>query len=74
MKFSYQWVPTAQKGARWFVRYGATTRFTKGFRTKAEASAWIGYLEGIDWRVGFLFRMVGDDCDVQVVDRIGRPA
>ena len=74
MKFSFQWVPSAEKGARWFVRYGAVTKYNKGFQTKAEASTWIECLEGIDWRVGFRFRMRGDDCDVQIVNRRGRPA
>lgn len=74
MKFSYQWVPMAEKGARWFVRCGATTKFTKGFRTKREASDWIGALEGLDWRVGFLFRLRGDDHNVEIVDRKGRSA
>ena len=74
MKFSYQWVPAKEKGCRWFVRYGAATKFNRGFNTKAQASNWIDALEGLDWRSGFLFRLRGDDYDVQIVDSKGRAA
>lgn len=73
MKFSYQWVPEKRKGCRYFVRHGAKTKYNKGFNTKAEASAWIDKLEGVEWRVGFLFRMRGDDWDTEVVTRTGLP-
>lgn len=74
MKFSFQWVPEKAKGTRWFVKYGATTKYNRGFKTKDQAREWIDALEGIDWRVGFLFRLRGDDYNVEVVDRMGRSA
>lgn len=74
MKFSFSWVPEAPKGARWFVRYGPTTKFTRGFRTKAEASRWINELDHLDWRVGYMFRLKGDEYEVCVVSRKGVPA
>lgn len=69
MNFKYLWVPEKRKGCRYFVRYGATTKFNKGFNTKQEASQWIEALEGLDWRVWFRFRMKGDSYDVIVVNR-----
>jgi hypothetical protein len=63
-----------QKGNRWFVQYGARTYYNKGFRSKAEADEWItSHGRGIDWRVGYLFRLRGDDCDVRIVNKHGEP-
>lgn len=71
MNFSYQWVPTAPKGARYFVKYGATTKFNKGFSTREQVIDWIENLEHIAWRVGFCFRIKGDEHQVSVVTRKG---
>ncbi|HZF98273.1 MAG TPA: hypothetical protein VEY92_08535 [Pseudoxanthomonas sp.] len=75
MKFGFSWVPMKRKGCRYYVRYGATTMFRRGFNNKQEASDWIEmlYRSGVvDWRVGFLFRVKGDEFDVEIVDRLGR--
>lgn len=61
-------------GLRWFIQRGATTWFNRGFKTKAQADAWIAdHGHALDWRVGYLFRLRGDRQDVQIVDRHGRP-
>ena len=62
-------------GLRWFIRRGATTLFTRGFRTKARASIWINdHGHAIDWRVGYLFRLRGDERNIEIVDRRGNVA
>lgn len=72
--FSFDEVPE-QKRCRWFVRRGSKTVFTKGFRSKTEASNWIDdFGRRLDWRVGFLFRLRGDDEDIEIVDRAGNRA
>ena len=72
--FSFAEVPQ-QLRCRWFVRRGATTRFDRGFRSKGDASNWINaFGSRLDWRVGFLFRLRGDDADIEIVDRQGNRA
>ncbi|QMI49889.1 hypothetical protein [Burkholderia sp. MBR-1] len=64
-----------QKRCRWFVRQGATTHFTGGFRSKVDASNWIdAFGASLDWRVGFRFRLKGDTQDIEIVDRLGNTA
>lgn len=61
-------------GLRWFVQRGATTWFSRGFRTKARADDWIDSHRRagvMDWRVGFRFRIRGDARDVLIVNRNG---
>ena len=63
-----------QKGNRWFIQYGARTYYNKGFRSKAEADVWISsHGCGIDWRVGYLFRLRGDGDNVRIVNKHGEP-
>ena len=64
-----------QARCRWFVRQGSITRLDRGFRSKEEASAWIDSFDfRLDWRVGFLFRLRGDNADIEIVDRYGNRA
>lgn len=70
--FEFHEVPQ-QKFARWFVRRGAKTKFDRGFKSKAEASAWIESLgKRLDWRVGYLFQLRGDNQTMEIVDRLGK--
>jgi hypothetical protein len=74
MGFTFDLVPM-QKGCRWFVRHGESTRFDRGFLSKSEADAWIkslGYL--VDWRAGFSFQCKGDSKILVIVDRAGSEA
>lgn len=72
--FSYSKVPQQNK-CRWFVKHGATTRFDRGFRSKAEADAWINaFGKDLDWRAGYVFRLKGLDRDISVIDRQGQLA
>lgn len=69
--FSFDEVPV-QDRCRWFVRRGAKTRFDRGFRSKAEVSAWIEAMgRRLEWRAGFVFRLRGDTMDIEIVDRLG---
>lgn len=63
------------KGCRWFLRVGATTTFSKGFKSKATASQWISSLGyKLDWRAGYIFRAKGSEYDCEIVDRRGTRA
>lgn len=65
----------SEKGCRWFLRVGATTTFSKGFKSKKAASEWISSLGyKLDWRVGYLFRLKGSSYDCEIVDRRGNKA
>ncbi|WP_338924469.1 hypothetical protein V0M98_33175 (plasmid) [Pseudomonas silesiensis] len=70
-EFSYTQVPLQNK-CRWFVKHGATTRYDRGFRSKAEADAWINaFGRHLDWRAGYVFRLKGGQYDISVIDRQG---
>ncbi|WP_413460734.1 hypothetical protein [Herbaspirillum huttiense] len=72
--FDFNEVPM-QKRCRWFVRHGATTKFDRGFRAKADADNWINAMRSrIEWRAGFVFRLEGDSVDMSIVDRSGKVA
>jgi hypothetical protein len=72
--FSFSQVPSQNK-CRWFIKHGATTRYDRGFRSKAQADAWISaFGKDIDWRAGFVFRLKGLNADISVVDRKGQLA
>lgn len=61
-----------QSRCRWFIKRGVTTKFNRGFRSKIEASNWINNLgSALMWRVGFTFRLRGDDVDMYIVNRRG---
>ena len=63
---------TRKTRLRWVLKRGATTYHERGFRNKQDVRDWIESLgERIDWRVGFVFRLKGDDCDMSFVDRNG---
>jgi hypothetical protein len=62
------------KGARWFQRYGPCTRYAEGFKSKADASAYINAKPDLDWRAGFVFRLYGDEHDRSIVNRKGEVA
>ncbi len=70
--FSLAEVPT-QSGARWFLERQGQTYTAGGFRSKAEASAWIDNLgrSRLDWRAGFVFKLRGDVGEMKIVDRHG---
>lgn len=70
--FSVSEVPE-QKGCRWFLKRGDyPVDFARGFRSKAEASQWIDEMgRRLDWRSGYTFRLRGDDCSMDIVDRRG---
>lgn len=70
-EFSYDQVPEQDK-CRWFIKNGDNVRYDRGFRSKAEADAWIADLgRALDWRAGFVFRLRGGTADISVVDRNG---
>lgn len=62
------------KGARWFQRYGNCTRYSEGFRSKADASKYIDCKPDLEWRAGFIFRLYGDKHDRMIVNRKGEIA
>ena len=66
---------TRKTRARWFVKHGHRTYFSRGFRSKADASAWIdSHGDDLDWRVGYHFRLKGERTTTYIVDRNGEPA
>lgn len=72
--FNADMVPLEPK-ARWFVQRDGNADPARGFATKAAADAWIeafGYKR--EWRAGFAFRLKGDSCEMEIVDRSGNPA
>jgi hypothetical protein len=69
--FTYEEVPLGT-GLRWFVKRGPKIVLSRGFASKADASAWIAELgERLDWRAGFVFRLRGDNTDMEIVNRHG---
>lgn len=70
--FHWGWVPV-QPRRRWFIRRGAETNLSRGFRSKQDASNWIDS-QRLEWRAGFLFRLRGDDVDMCIVDKKGNRA
>lgn len=72
--FSFDEVPQEPR-AKWFIQRGATTKYNRGFSSKASASAWIANLgHRLDWRAGFVFRLRADTVDMSIVDRAGKIA
>ncbi len=62
-------------GLRYFIKRGATTWYSVGFRSKANASKWIdSHGDALEWRAGFVFRLRGDARDVDIVNRKGELA
>jgi hypothetical protein len=62
------------KPRRYFVRTGAHTCFENGFSNKDQAAQFIKEAQaeyGLDWRVGWLFRLRGIVYDLEIVDRAG---
>lgn len=69
--FTFSSVPL-QKGCRWFVKKGATTRYDRGFRSKGEADQWIAtFREVMDWRAGYVFKLRDDSEIIEIRDRTG---
>lgn len=63
------------KGARWFLLRGGKHYMTKGWRSLADASAWIdSHGDELDWRVGYHFRLKGDHTTNVIVNKHGEPA
>ena len=74
--FTFNMVPLAPKGARYFIRRGASTNYVHGFRSKAAVEDWLDSLNAggaLRWRVGPMFRLHDDDVHMQIVRRDGRP-
>lgn len=62
----------AQKRRRLFVKRGSIVWQDRGFSSKSEADNWINnFGRALDWRAGFVFRLRGDDTDIEIVDRQG---
>ena len=69
--FSFAEVPL-QDRCRWFLRRGAKTAYNRGWRTKQEVRDWIESLgRRVDWRVGFVFMLRGDNEQMEIVNRKG---
>lgn len=74
--FNYSEVP-ANKGCRFFLKRNGVFKTSVGFCNKKEASDWINNLTNRDggsklnWRVGFLFRVKGDEYDMEIVNKKG---
>jgi len=63
----------AQKRRQLFVKRGSTVWHDRGFSSKFEADSWINnFGRALDWRAGFIFRLRGDDTDIEIVDRQGK--
>lgn len=74
--FDFRLVPEIAKGARYFVRAGASTKFNRGFKTKAAVDDWFLMLQVVgqlDWRAGSVFRIRGIAHDLHIVNRRGEP-
>ncbi len=67
----YDDAPKAEKGTRWFLRHGAKTKYTHGWKTKADASDWINS-QSLEWRAGFVFRRHDDPHSSEIVSRNGK--
>ena len=68
---------TATKGARWFIRRGATTNYAEGFRTLDDAKAQIEHhksLRKLIHQAGFTYRIEGDALPREIVSRLGELA
>ena len=55
-----------QNRCRYFLRHGPRTYMDRGFRSKDEIEFWIRSFR-LDWRVGYLFHIRGEDFDSQIV-------
>lgn len=63
------------KGARLFLLRNGKHYMTKGWRSLADASAWIdSHGEDLDWRVGYHFRLKCDRTTTVIVNKHGEPA
>lgn len=67
----FERVPMREKGCRYFLRSGPTTKFNRGWRTKAEVDAWLDDLRP-SWRVGYMFQLSSADSICYVVKRNGQ--
>lgn len=50
----FEKVPLRTKGCRYFLQAGPTTKFNRGWRTRAEVDAWLTELRPF-WRAGYMF-------------------
>jgi hypothetical protein len=64
---------TRKTRLRWFLQRGDETYYNRGFRNKQDVRNWIESLgKRLDWRVGFVFRLKGDTCEMSFVDSNGK--
>ena len=74
MRFDHSWIPQSSH-CRYFVRRGPTTYYAgRGFGSKRQFSQWMDEMRAkkrIDWQVGGLFKVYGDDLNCQLVTRHG---
>ena len=54
---------------RWFIKYGDET-LDVGFFTKSDVDDWIRKHD-IEWRAGYLFRIKGDNKDLEINNKDG---
>ena len=62
----------SDKRAKWFIRFGEYSAQELGFVSKESASLWIQSLgREVEWRAGFIFRLLGVATDIAIVDKNG---
>jgi hypothetical protein len=64
-----------QKGNRYFLKWGATTKYNQGFRSKQDFCNWIDEKRdeyGFDWQAGALVKFKQFDQPFLLVDRSGK--
>lgn len=62
-----------QKGNRYFWSYGAHTKYSQGFRSRAEVDEWIRLKQEsgkrLDWRAGYCIQWRDEKYSWQLVNR-----
>jgi hypothetical protein len=74
VKFNYTMIPLQRLYVRYYVKYGATTSYIRGFRTMDAVLDWINSLEeknAVAERDGLRFRLNGDTTFIEIVTKMG---
>jgi len=64
-----------QNHCRYFIRYQATTKFNRGFKSKKEINKWLKNLfekYSLEWRVGYLIKLRCLDSEFEILDKRGK--
>ena len=65
-----------QKGNRWFIKVGATTRFNSGFRSIKQFSSWLineFKKHGLDWQSNhYTWKYLDNQNVFELVNGLGR--